>query len=191
MKITFVLEHITHNYVKCYSSNFHFYDKNEPETIKMDPSIDSAVKQLYEFSAEIAEEESFYPWITTQVYFFIHSPFTSVNPFQKGIALKSGYQYNIDIKLEEEHLLPYPYHTDCTNYEALWIKNNKTGPRSQQMCREVCELSSVRQCFGCDKELIMVEEPKNLCFGNRGCNEKNQILDNRTLCQRNCKADCL
>ncbi|GFT52071.1 hypothetical protein NPIL_620961, partial [Nephila pilipes] len=34
---------------------------------------------------------------------------------------------------EEEHLLESPYDTNCTDYEDLWNKNNKTGPRSQEV----------------------------------------------------------
>ncbi|GIX74523.1 hypothetical protein CEXT_668871 [Caerostris extrusa] len=36
---------------------------------------------------------------------------------------------------EEEHLQPAPYPTNCTDYEALWEKNNKTGPRSQEVSK--------------------------------------------------------
>ncbi|GFS84055.1 hypothetical protein NPIL_697301 [Nephila pilipes] len=50
---------------------------------------------------------------------------------------------------EEEHLLPEPYHTNCTDYEALWQKNNRTGPRSQERCKESCWKSYYDLCSAC------------------------------------------
>ncbi|GBN88771.1 hypothetical protein AVEN_74896-1, partial [Araneus ventricosus] len=51
---------------------------------------------------------------------------------------------------EEEHLLPHPYQTDCIDYNAEWRRRNKTGPRSQEVCQDLCEWSF----FGSDNTFI-------------------------------------
>ncbi|GFT70147.1 hypothetical protein NPIL_481441, partial [Nephila pilipes] len=45
---------------------------------------------------------------------------------------------------EEEHLLESPYQTNCTDYEYLWEKNNKTGPRSQEVFFETIIVSYLK-----------------------------------------------
>ncbi|CAL1275462.1 unnamed protein product, partial [Larinioides sclopetarius] len=52
--------------------------------------------------------------------------------FFQGIRLQPGSKYSIHIKLEEEILLPFPYETNCTDYEDLWRKGNGFEPRSQE-----------------------------------------------------------
>ncbi|GFT83041.1 hypothetical protein NPIL_525761, partial [Nephila pilipes] len=64
---------------------------------------------------------------------------------------------------EEEHLLESPYQTNCTDYEDLWEKNNKTGPRSQEMCRQWCMWNFFKSCGDCENGFSMVEEPKRMC----------------------------
>ncbi|GFQ68789.1 uncharacterized protein TNCT_36741 [Trichonephila clavata] len=77
--------------------------------------------------------------------------------------MKPGYRYNVNIRLEKEHLLPSPYQTNCTDYVATWKNNNKTGPRSQQMCRDICEQNFSNLCYGCEKGLKMFEKIENMC----------------------------
>ncbi|GFT69084.1 hypothetical protein NPIL_7661 [Nephila pilipes] len=67
---------------------------------------------------------------------------------------------------EEEHLLESPYQTNCTDYEDLWNKNNKTGPRSQEMCKEWCLWNYHKSCEDCETTLTMVEKPIKMCFTN-------------------------
>ncbi|GFT37766.1 hypothetical protein NPIL_414161, partial [Nephila pilipes] len=64
---------------------------------------------------------------------------------------------------EEEHLLESPYQTNCTDYEDLWEKNNKSGPRSQEMCREWCLINTLKPCIQCEEFLKMVEKPTRIC----------------------------
>ncbi|GFS92632.1 uncharacterized protein NPIL_454891 [Nephila pilipes] len=78
--------------------------------------------------------EASYDWRHPAVIFAVHSPFIRVNPSVDPNVLKLGHDYEIIVRLEaEEHLLPHPFHTNCTDYEAIWRKNNKTGPRSQEV----------------------------------------------------------
>ncbi|GFX20394.1 transposable element Tcb2 transposase [Trichonephila clavipes] len=121
-------------------------------------------KSEYFVSVRPTYEELFYPWLTYQVFFAVHSPFVPINPFIYGRAMKPGYVYDIYIRVEEEHLLPHPYRTNCTDYVAIWKKNNRTGPRSQQMCRDMCRKNYSKQCYGCEKGMTMFEKIEDMCF---------------------------
>ncbi|GIY12357.1 uncharacterized protein CDAR_192801, partial [Caerostris darwini] len=85
------------------------------------------------FSLPNREDEAFYPWMVSHIFLSIHSSVIPENPLTMGKALRLGYQYKVSFRLEEEHLLPLPYATNCTDYDALWRQNGKTGPRSQQV----------------------------------------------------------
>ncbi|GBO38482.1 hypothetical protein AVEN_77460-1, partial [Araneus ventricosus] len=101
---------------------------------------------------------------------------------------------------EEEHLLPHPYKTDCFNYDVSGTKN-KTGPRSQEACRESCRKNYLKQCLGCDVGRTMNKSPKELCDRNRnftllkhGCGpspEEMMITNNHLECLGKCKSDCV
>ncbi|GFY46327.1 uncharacterized protein TNIN_316991 [Trichonephila inaurata madagascariensis] len=77
--------------------------------------------------------ESFIYKSVPKVIFSVHSPFIRDNPRILEKELKFGRGYAIDVSLKEEHLLQHPYPTDCTDYNDLWRKNNKTGARSQEV----------------------------------------------------------
>ncbi|GFU41656.1 hypothetical protein NPIL_210311, partial [Nephila pilipes] len=68
---------------------------------------------------------------------------------------------------EEEHLFESPYQTNCTDYEELWKQNNKTGPQSQEMCRERCRWNFIQSCNGCENGFSMVEKPNRMCKPGR------------------------
>ncbi|GFY39506.1 uncharacterized protein TNIN_74931 [Trichonephila inaurata madagascariensis] len=150
------------------------------------------------FTLNLEKEELFYPWLTHQVFFAIHSPFEPINPFLDGRAMKPGYRYIINIRLEEEHFLPYPYQTNCADYEALWEKNNKTGPRSQKMCRYMCGKNISMIAFKCEKGLTMFENIKDWCCPKKLCGHPphlgpglSVLLKNRKECFGSCKEECL
>ncbi|GFT57332.1 hypothetical protein NPIL_449351 [Nephila pilipes] len=65
------------------------------------------------------------------------------------------------------HLLESPYKTNCTDYEDLWRKNNKTGPRSQEMCKEWCKWNIYKSCNDCERGLSMLQKPKKVCTSSR------------------------
>ncbi|GIX66496.1 hypothetical protein CEXT_705701 [Caerostris extrusa] len=48
--------------------------------------------------------ETFYPWDTPELLFYIHSPFDPITLLQ-GKTLRPGFQYSISVDLVEEHLL--------------------------------------------------------------------------------------
>ncbi|GFT29294.1 uncharacterized protein NPIL_583871 [Nephila pilipes] len=90
---------------------------------------------------------------------------------------------------EEERLLPSPYQTNCTDYEDLWKKNNKTGPRSQEMCKEWCLWNYYKSCGYCEKGLTMVEKPQKACI-NDDCHQDVKLRGVLDECRRNCMVNC-
>ncbi|GFT30537.1 uncharacterized protein NPIL_118471 [Nephila pilipes] len=118
-------------YVTCYSTNLHLNDDAESETHEIDLHH-KGFNHMHYFHLEVGRAESFAPWIPHTVEFFVNSPFVPVSFKTESNRLKYGCTYEVYVSLEEEHLLPEPYHTNCTDYEALWEKNNRTGPRSQE-----------------------------------------------------------
>ncbi|GIY40847.1 uncharacterized protein CDAR_367821 [Caerostris darwini] len=124
-------------FAKCYSANLHLLSNEYPETKEVVHSeeFDLEDEIIFCFDLNVREDDMFYPWAENYVTFSIHSPFVPPNLFYDGITLQEGYAYVVSFSLEEEHLQPAPYPTNCTDYVALWEKNNKTGPRSQEVSK--------------------------------------------------------
>ncbi|KAF8796518.1 hypothetical protein HNY73_000883 [Argiope bruennichi] len=162
-RVTYVYSLEIALYARCYSYNLHIFSKEEPNKLG---ATDTDTMIIAIMTQE--KEETLYPWVESQVFLSIHSPLVPENPIQYGHALRSGYKYEIFLRFEEEYLLPHPYATNCTDYDALWKKNNKTGPRSQEMCREFCEQTHrTPHCY--DEEFKKSLE----------------------LCKENCKPSCM
>ncbi|KAF8778719.1 hypothetical protein HNY73_015415 [Argiope bruennichi] len=94
--------------------------------------------------------------------------------------------------MNEEKLLPHPFPTNCTDYEALWEKNNRTGPRSKEMCQELCVKMSI--ATHCESRLTMLMNPKEIC-NTKGCGGNRFFLsqdwDFLENCMANCRPSCL
>ncbi|KAF8796520.1 Amiloride-sensitive sodium channel subunit like protein [Argiope bruennichi] len=174
-------------YARCYSYNLHIFSKEEPN--KLDATHPD---HMIKASMTQEREDTLYPWVDSQVFLSVHSPFVPDNPIQYGHALRSGYKYEIFLRFEEEHLLPYPYDTNCTDYDAVWKKNNKTGPRSQEMCREFCEQTHNMQCLGCEKYLTMFSYRwKYLCPKGMPYCDNEELKKSFELCKKNCQPNCM
>ncbi|GIY27095.1 uncharacterized protein CEXT_32001 [Caerostris extrusa] len=141
-------------YVQCYSRNLHIFTRLEPEIQKLYGEKTSKIQYIY---LPHNEYEVFYPWIVAPIFFSIHSSVIPENPLTMGKRLRLGHQYKVTFRLEEEHLLPLPYATNCTDYDALWRQHNNTGPRSQEMCVYMCLKRSRKLCPGCEGEQMMHE----------------------------------
>ncbi|GIY62397.1 uncharacterized protein CDAR_50341 [Caerostris darwini] len=150
------------NYQGCFTENSYFDNNAEALLQKFGHSITN-------FKLYVEPEETFHPWAEPGAIFTIHSPFVAVNPFNKGNMLRPGSSYHIHVRLEEEHLLPHPYKTDCIDYESLWKSNNKKGSRSEQMCKENCMINFSMTCYRCAWALTMYKGP-----GSR-CNRKHEL----------------
>ncbi|KAF8776813.1 hypothetical protein HNY73_013757 [Argiope bruennichi] len=163
MRISYVESEQEDVFAKCFSERLQlFHGEVALKTAKIDLSLFSdnviGMYKLY-----ISESESLYPWDRNRVFFAVHSPFMPINPLYEGIAIRPGYQYFVEVRLHKDYLLPYPYKTDCVNYNITWMKNNRSGPRSQDACKELCRSVFLKDCFGCDPGRIMIEDPADLC----------------------------
>ncbi|KAF8778840.1 hypothetical protein HNY73_015526 [Argiope bruennichi] len=181
-------------FAKCYSDNLHLND-NEKERIfeKRGVQVHSA-EVLFDIHLNIvATEVLFQPWIFPHAYFAIHSPFEPINPVHSGERLRLGKHYFVTVtRLEEDHLLPYPYQTDCMDYEGLNKENNMTGPRSQEICLDLCRAEYYKKCRDCNAGLRMYETLDNYCGEYDECfydifEDMSKITEK---CHAKCKPDC-
>ncbi|CAL1299201.1 unnamed protein product, partial [Larinioides sclopetarius] len=183
-------------FVKCFSENLHLYrNKINNRVRKIDLDTFTGF-ELYRYNLSLHDEESFVPWGRPQVFFALHPPFNPINPVFEGHAIKSGFTYVVDVKLEEDRLLPHPYPTNCTNYTAKEENLNETKPRSQEMCKELCRSEFFQQCIGCDLGLTMSPAVHSFCHqSHRGCKNSSkteqELLDARRTCLMGCGTDCL
>ncbi|XP_055945241.1 uncharacterized protein LOC129975958 [Argiope bruennichi] len=186
-------------FVTCFSKNLHLYDGEEGTFadnygVKEDPSPD----YLFALHLKILPWElTIDPWHAPRIFFALHSPFEPVNPVHDGVTLSVESDYFMQItRLEEDHLLPYPYRTNCLDYEALWKENNRTGPRSQKICFEQCRAKFFKECAGCESGMTMYETLTSYCrnFTARKCfdqDKKEQFRRRMGSCNLKCKPDCL
>ncbi|GIY38349.1 uncharacterized protein CEXT_254471 [Caerostris extrusa] len=117
-------------FVKCFSSNLHIDGEDEPEVRKIRKQKERA-KGFFTIKLRMLREEEFHPWDNPKAFISIHSPYVPSNPTADGRPMELGYEYELYVRLEENHLLPAPYQTNCTDYIDFRRKNNRTGPRSQ------------------------------------------------------------
>ncbi|GFT90716.1 uncharacterized protein NPIL_553131 [Nephila pilipes] len=141
IKTTFIFDTQRTTYVTCYSTNLHIYSSEEVETVYSSPPGDSV---LNVFRTHIREEETIYPWTVPRIFLSVQSPYVPISPFVDGMFLEKNHAYMLNIRMEEVHLLESPYKTNCTDYEDLWNKNNKTGPRSQEVIFETIIVSYLK-----------------------------------------------
>ncbi|PRD35845.1 UNVERIFIED_CONTAM: hypothetical protein NCL1_10342 [Trichonephila clavipes] len=95
---------------------------------------------------------------------------------------------------EEEELLPYPYKTNCLNYTEMWLSANKTGPRTQEMCRHKCLRDISEDCFNCTFPLTLYPRRKEFCYdddyGTPNCSGGDNPGVLFELCIEKCREDC-
>ncbi|GBM97330.1 hypothetical protein AVEN_115864-1 [Araneus ventricosus] len=147
-----------------------------------------------EFDPE--EHEKFFPNSKPGMLFSVHNPFEAVNPFEQGTFMRPGYLYRITIQKVIEELLPYPYKTDCVNYTDVWLKANKTGPRSQEMCRHKCLRDISERCFNCTDTSLLYPKISKYCNKAEGYISVSDdcivlLSDAFDSCGSNCKDDCV
>ncbi|GFS64298.1 uncharacterized protein TNIN_130291 [Trichonephila inaurata madagascariensis] len=155
MQTTIAMDSALGIHILCYSSNLHFgNDSEEPEIFES-----TLVDPMYEFELLVPAEEAIFIERPT-VTFAVHSPFLVDNTTLFKDKLNLGSSYDISIRLEEEHFLPYPFQTDCMDYTALWEANDRKGARSQYDCKSRCWDLYYDICEGCEVESEVFEEPE-------------------------------
>ncbi|XP_071041449.1 uncharacterized protein [Parasteatoda tepidariorum] len=155
--------------------------------------LNVAFRQLFILNVE--EEELFDPRKIPRAVLDIHSPFSVSDIELKAINLEPGKSYKIHIDLVEYHLLPAPYKTDCIDYEDLWEKNNRTGPRSQRSCLMKCIDVVSRLCINCTQDIHapLQDRCAGINAGRKECigNLTDSILEEYEKCEMQCKKECV
>ncbi|GFS45825.1 hypothetical protein NPIL_567511, partial [Nephila pilipes] len=136
---------------------------------------------LYNFHTRIREEETIDPWTVSGILLSIHSPFVPVNPFDDALVLQNSVSRK---KCIFSNLLIKPTARITMAYGK---KNNKTGPRSQEMCKEWCLWNFSTTCVECYRGFTMIENSKLLCETKEPCRGNIGIL---IRCMKNCKPNC-
>ncbi|GFQ66989.1 uncharacterized protein TNCT_216301 [Trichonephila clavata] len=173
----------------CYSSNLHLDDEAEPEKWDINSSPREVRNMIDYFTLQMPNNEDFLFESFPKLVFSVHSPFVRDNPHILQNELKFGHSYEINVHLKEEHLLQHPYPTDCADYDDLWRKNNKTGPRSQEVCKKKCSDAYAQQCWKCIpfwKHLKYNET----CVQDYSFCEK-MYHEDIPSCEMKCKVNCL
>ncbi|GBM87255.1 hypothetical protein AVEN_184793-1, partial [Araneus ventricosus] len=174
-------------YFPCYAENLLLNSTDEPQKIHLGSRYGQRMIRRYDLNIQRSDEMLIV--FEPSVVLSIHSPFVPVNPLGQGSLLKLGYKYNIYIRLEEEKLLPFPYETNCTNYEDLWSKSSRHTPRSQEMCKELCLHDLFEPNKNMTPEFEMLEYPLELCLAME-CQtsfEDRKVLER---CRKDCKKSC-
>ncbi|CAL1289829.1 unnamed protein product [Larinioides sclopetarius] len=85
------------------------------------------------FQLNLFEIRFFYASSRPQVFIGIHSPFVPNNPLEDGLAIYPGKSYELQVELEkEEHSLPPPYQTSCSDNGPSEDVKPFTNPNSYQ-----------------------------------------------------------
>ncbi|XP_054709843.1 degenerin mec-4-like [Uloborus diversus] len=93
-------------------------------------------------TVKVSARDRFYTNTPTAIQMSVHNPRVTLNPFKKGFTLRACSNYLIHAKKTINRLLPPPYTTNCTDYQAMWKSRGGHGPLSKTQCREECILNT-------------------------------------------------
>ncbi|XP_042910923.2 uncharacterized protein [Parasteatoda tepidariorum] len=171
--------------------------------LKIFPSQETAPQKIVDVRAIVAEafevrldETDHYDYFSTpRALLSIHSPFTLVDPNFDGVALVPNREYKIHVKLEEDHKLKLPYKTDCRDYEEEWIKNNRNGPTSQEVCIYDCLNALWENCYNRPHPWTFFTIEEACSFQEPGtpnimCNSEEERRKLMVNCTSSCKVAC-
>ncbi|XP_054724589.1 uncharacterized protein LOC129234590 [Uloborus diversus] len=184
----------------CYRKYFRGYDERDPfeGDTKGSHFVIWNGHPFDTFVLNFETQDTFHPNVKPGGIFGIQSPYETRFDV---VPLAPQKSYEIYIELEEERLLPAPYATDCRNYTEEWLENNKTGPRSKEMCQQLChEVLSETVC-GCITEIVFLGNlfpHYNVCANEVRDKCSDTIRENakyyeewRANCTAACKDDCV
>ncbi|XP_035228351.1 uncharacterized protein LOC118200502 isoform X2 [Stegodyphus dumicola] len=185
-------------WLPCYTLNYHL--NNDKDPLSMDAKHQFVLNWSYKnLVLNFDAMNNVYPSIQPGGILGLGSPFEPIIP---KIRLRHDRDYIIKLQLEEERRLPFPYDTDCHNYTEAWLKNNRTGPRSKEMCVELCiqEISKESYCGPCLSSEIYVdgafpleERCNETCdaYYHYSYDEERKFYEDKKYCSGICKEDCL
>ncbi|KAG8176436.1 hypothetical protein JTE90_026654 [Oedothorax gibbosus] len=112
----------------------------------------------------------------------VHSPYFLPSPFLEGSTYKGGRSYEMRITMNEKHLLPSPYQTNCMNYMEKWIDNGGKGPINQLNVVQECRMLKWHSEVGCVPVTVDYPHPYDICGTATATNPNNTELVDEDQC---------
>jgi len=116
----------------------------------------------------------------------IHKTKTPPHLLRDSINLRKGFSYEINLDVSHEILLPFPYKTDCINYDSY--SGIKNAPKSQEDCiTKYMMKKEFKQCKCHYKWYYSSNNFINTTFCmNNNCRIKLETSILKNICKRNC-----
>nr|QZK27840.1 amiloride-sensitive cation channel [Cupiennius salei] len=93
----------------------------------------------------------------------VHSPYTLPSPYEDGMSYIGGKAYELRLKMNERHLLPSPYQTNCTDYMKNWEARGGRGPVNQMGVVQECRMNRTYKALGCVPVTLSYPHNHKLC----------------------------
>ncbi|GIZ00273.1 uncharacterized protein CEXT_499381 [Caerostris extrusa] len=128
---------------------------------------------------------------TPSVLIYVHDPRFYPDFDSEAVKARAGHFYSVGMRKTTTKLLPLPYQTNCTTYNAMpWARRNK-GTLTPKMCTQECSRTlqlKACKCVSSNLTLVFEDSP---CEGKKAfCAEdveKNTMNYCRTLCRVHAK----
>ncbi|GBN31772.1 hypothetical protein AVEN_169556-1, partial [Araneus ventricosus] len=111
----------------------------------------------------------------------IHTPYFLPSPFAIGSNYQGGKAYELRLLMEETHLLPSPYQTNCTDYLKSWRENGGKGPVSQTGVVQECRARRYNEQLDCVPIKVDYPHTNSICGMLMGKNVTNPTQECMTL----------
>ncbi|GIY71229.1 uncharacterized protein CDAR_540691 [Caerostris darwini] len=111
---------------------------------------------------------------TPSVQIGVHTPYFLPSPYVMGSGYQGGKAYELRVLMEETHLLPSPYQTNCTDYLKEWRERGGKGPVNQissdyfspQGVVQECRVKKYSELWGCVPLNVDYPHTENICGTN-------------------------
>ncbi|XP_054719009.1 uncharacterized protein LOC129228356 [Uloborus diversus] len=107
----------------------------------------------------------------------VHSPYFLPSPYSDGVNYPTGRAYTLRITMEENHLLPSPYQTNCTNYLEVWRERNGKAPINPLGEVQECRVNQSFKQFGCVPVFIDYPHEFDICSSCTGTCQNGAVTD--------------
>ncbi|XP_054718974.1 uncharacterized protein LOC129228323 [Uloborus diversus] len=93
----------------------------------------------------------------------VHSPYFLPSPYLEGKNFLGGSAYEVRVTLDERHLLPLPYQTNCTDYLKTWQQRGGRAPINQLGVIQECRLNRTYDVLKCIPVTLDYPHTYNIC----------------------------
>ncbi|CAL1283103.1 unnamed protein product, partial [Larinioides sclopetarius] len=122
--------------------------------------------------------------ISPSVQIAIHTPYFLPSPYDSGNNYQGGKAYELRLLMDETHLLPSPYQTNCTDYLKMWRENGGKGPVSQTGVVQECRARRYNEQLDCVPIKVDYPHTNSICGTEVESNGSNPTEECLTLADR-------